>query len=426
LRYIAIVILVILFLPMAGISSVSQVGRAFPMGISTFSLASATDTPFVEGVINVSYLSLGDDLLSGGTYLGSGNASLQLNAIIDGKFWAQDVALFHQLSANTFQVTMVINFWNFSGPVTFKGNTSTYQGLGVLCYVGPTFTLQTPFSLALYMNSTGRLSFGYELHGVKTVFYSLPSVGQFLIGGISLVGVPNDLEFVWGGPGGGSIVQMSVTAQSNLYYLNGGQMVKPPIAFSTGFDTAEAAEGVYVSANLSQPFNPVTLQSPGPDDQAILWPVPPTMNLNYSSHSAIVSLSLNGRPLPYQEVELETITITGPKVVSTAYTSNQGVVLFNGVNNSLFVTVFPGNFTLAPTFAVSSPGLSSFFQSLTNAYHDLSSFLSSYNYKHALSSFFKGARYRQPSYSPLELITLYVGALAVGVVLAVVVRERRD
>jgi len=81
---------------------------------------------------------------------------------------------------------------------------------------------------------------------------------------------------------------------------------------------------------------------------------------------------------------------------------------------------------LAPTFAVSSPGLSSFFQSLTNAYHDLSSFLSSYNYKHALSSFFKGARYRQPSYSPLELITLYVGALAVGVVLAVVVRERRD
>ncbi|BBD72907.1 thermopsin [Sulfodiicoccus acidiphilus] len=412
---------------MAAFFATAQTVQAFPMGISTFSLTSVTSTPYVIGVVKVDSLSIGQDVLPSGSYIGSGNASLQLNAVMEGRFWAQDVALFHEVSPNSFEVTMVVNFWNFSGPVSFPGNKSTYQGLGVLCYVGPTFTVSTPFNISLFMNSSGGLKFGYIYAGARHVFFELPTIGNFTVGGLSVVGVPNDLEFVWGGPGGGSVAQMSISATETLYYWTGGRLVEPPVAFSTGFDTAEAVEGVYEVANLTELFSPSVSQTAGPDDQEVLWPVPPTMILNYSSNTALVALSLNGRPLPYQEVELETITITGPKVEYEEYTSPQGVAVFNQVNSSLFVTVFPGNYTLAPTFSVSSPGLSSFFHSLTHGYQSLTSFLKSYNYNHALKSFFRGFKYEQTTnYSPTELLALYVGALAVGVVLAVVLKERHE
>lgn len=209
----------------------AQVGVSFPVGMSFFPLFSTYYTPYVLGVMNLSSLSIGRSFISGQPFQ-YGNASLQLNAMLNGSYWAQDVMLFHEVNDSTFQVTMVVNFWNLTGPfTTLVLNTTTFEGLGVYCYTGPTFNVKLPVSLGLFMNSSSSLQFGYSVNGESKVFLSLPFPGQFKIGGLSANGLPNDLEMVWGGPGGGSSVDMTASGTQELYFLQEGQMTIVPSAY---------------------------------------------------------------------------------------------------------------------------------------------------------------------------------------------------
>ncbi len=425
-KFMGLFIISLILAPLSSVTMVSsQVGVSFPMGVSTFPLTGVIYTKEVEGTVNVSSLSIGESFFSNGQPFQSGNASLQLNSMVDGLFWAQDVALVCQESPNTFGIRMVVNFWNLTGPFSIKvtnGTVTSYQGLGVICYLGPNVTVTTPFQLSLFMteNRSG-ISFGFSYNGHNRTYYFVPVSGTFQIGGYSKLNLPNDLEFVWGGPGGGSIVPISVNARSELLYESGGRMVIPTETFSIGFDTGESAEGINVNADISNVFSPKVQETVGSDDPKVLWPIPPTLTVSQDNGNVNVTVSVNGKPIPDQQVEIETGLPLSP--IATSLTTSNGVATFHNINSSIFVVYYPGNFTLSYSYALSSPVLNSIYSSLTSYYHKLLSFLQSeeYSFKRGLTSFFNNGRYTSPPTTSVNYLLLeYIVAISLGVIISAI------
>ncbi|QGA53366.1 peptidase A5 [Sulfolobus sp. E5-1-F] len=386
-----VLLILILLLPLSmplTIHTISQPSSlAFPSGVTSYPLNTVIYTNFVVGKINISYLNIGRSYLPGGEYFTTGNASLQLNAMVLGKYWAQNVILFHQISNNTFYATLIVNLWNLSGPFSNStGNSLVYQGLGVICYQGPTLKVNLPLSISLFMeivNST--LDFGYDINGERGIYFRYPLIGLFQLGGLSLLGLPNDLELVWGGPGGGSVVFMNVTSVANLYYFNGNSLSIVPNAYSIGFDTAESAFGVKVYSTFPTVFSPIAIETSGVNVPSILWPIPPHVLVNQTSDRITVKLSISNKSLPGQEVYLE--TGFPPSIVSSAVTNSSGIAVFPNNNYSFYVVYFPGNFTLSSAYYFSSPILNSLSNKFHSYYQDLLNFLNS-----AQNSFKKGIK----------------------------------
>ena len=398
--------------------------NAYPMGMSFFPLDSVYFTDEVLGVVTVSSMYIGNSYLPNGQFFATGNASLQLNAMVDGLYWAQDVALFHQVDNRTFDVTLVVNVWDLAGPFRFnvsEGNVSTYNGLGVICYVGPTYEVTAPFSLSLFMvDNSSALYFGFKLGNHTGVYYTVPIRGQFQIGGISALGVPNDLELVFGGPGGGSVVQMYVEGTEELYFDNGGVLQVVPQAFSVGLDTAESVVGVRSVGNVSDIYSPFAQLNRGSDDLAVLWPVKPQLNVEYDNSTVTVELTYEGKPISGQEVELEEFSFPSVlRVADVGVTNSSGSVTFR-YNSSDFVVYYPGNFSLSSTYYISAPYITSAAKSLTSAYDSLLSFITHYNFKKGIASFFGDrSSIEYKSEVPADyLLLMYVSAFAVGVVIS--------
>lgn len=396
---------------------------SYPMGISFYSLFSIYYTNEVMGIINISYMDIGSSYLPNGQYLTTGNASLQLNAMINGLYWAQDVVLLHQISNNSFRVTLVLNLWNLTGPFTIplNGSLTTYQGLGVLCYMGPSFNLSLPFSIALYMLiNSSYLYFGYHIGNYSGSFYKAPINGEFQIGGLSLAGIPNDVEFVFGGPGGGSVVDMQVEGSMNIYYMQNGKLSLVPYAYSIGFDTAESVVGVQSTANFTNLWKPNVIISFGSDDAKVLWPIKPNITTYEKDNSTFVNLSFQGRPLVNQPVFLDEVSLTGLKVVAENYSSQDGCVRFYNITPSFYVVYYPGNFTLSSDYVISSPSLNLIISHLESVYDKMVNFIKNYNFKKSLSSFFNGIHnvtYKNTS-SVNYLILIYILGFVAGMVIS--------
>jgi len=379
----------------------------------------------VMGVVNITSMNIGSSYLPNGQYLTSGNASLQLNAVVDGTFWAQDVILFHQVANNKFEATLVLNLWNFTGPFTskFNGSVATYQGLGVICYEGPTYTITLPSSISLYMyinNST--LYFAYKINNISGVFYKAPLGGEFLIGGFSLAGVPNDLEFVFGGPGGGSVVDMSLEGTMNLYFMQNGKLSLVPYAYSIGFDTAESVVGVQSNSNLTNLWKPNVILSSGSDDAIVLWPIAPNITTHERNNTIYVNMSVYGKPLSNEPVIIEDLGLSGLKPIAQNYTNQSGFAVFPNTSLSFYVVYYPGNFTLSSSYVPSSPIFNSIIQHIKTAYDSMVNFLKSYNFKKSISSFFNGVRnnvtYTQTEGSINYTILIYILGFSAGLVIS--------
>lgn len=428
MKLLSIFLIIILIAPIAlALEFHSQSQIAYPVGMSFFPLTSIYYTDEVVGVVNITSMYIGSSYFPNGQYFTNGNASLQLNAMVDGLYWAQDVALFHQVNNGTFDVTFVVNVWDLSGPFTTNissGVVSTYQGLGVICYLGPTFKVNTPFSLTLFMtvNST-YLDFGYALGNNMSIYYRVPIGGMFQIGGLSIRGVPNDLELVFGGPGGGSVVQMYVHGTEELYYKTDNKLEIVPQAFSVGLDTAESVIGINSSSNLTDICAPYTELSYGKGNVKVLWPVKPQLEVENNGSKIFVKLSYNGKPLEWQKIELEKFSF--PSILTTVginITNSSGVVEFN-YNSSTYVIYFAGNFSLASTYYVSVPYISSLSSVLKSTYDELTNFITHYNFKKAISSFF-GNKSDTVKYSAQVsinyILLLYILAFSIGVVISAI------
>ncbi|BFH72604.1 thermopsin family protease [Sulfurisphaera javensis] len=419
-----ILILFLLVEPLVSFSlSSSAFTISYPMGMSFYSLFSTYFTNEVMGVINITFMSIGSSYLPNGQYLTTGNASLQLNAMINGLYWAQDVILFHQISKNEFEASLVLNLWNLTGPFTIplNGSATTYQGLGVICYKGPTFNVTLPISISLFMIDNSSLYFGYIIHNKSGIFYKAPISGEFQIGGLSIAGIPNDLEFVFGGPGGGSVVDMQVEGSMNLYFMQNGKLSLVPYAYSIGFDTAESAVGVQSTANLTNLWKPDTILSSGPDDAIVLWPIKPNISTYEKNNSIYVNITFEGKPLANQPIYIEDVGLTGLNIIAENYTNQSGYVKFENVSPSLYVVYYPGNFTLSSDYIVSSPIINSIIIHLQTIYDKMVNFLKSYNFKKSLSSFFNNIHevtYNQSAGSINYVILIYILGFSAGLVIS--------
>lgn len=409
-----------------------QVTTAYPMGITAYSLTSKVVTTFVKGEINISRLSIGSSYISN-MYLGSGNASLQLNAVLDGNYWTQNVALFHQINSTTFLITFVLNIWNFSGNFvnyTGKANIITnYSGFGVVIYTGPTLEVSLPIHMTLFLESnTTSTVFGYIVNGKKGLYYIAPIGGEFIIGGLSTALLPNDVELVWGGPGGGSTVYINIDATTELYYLSNGSFHIFPETISVGLDTAETAIGIHVQRSKLPIFSPYAIESSGTDNLDVLWPTPPRINYTLRNNTLYLNMTLNSVPLSGQKVYIEVVKGFSLVPITNATTGVDGSGVINNISTSYFVIYYPGNFTISSTYIFSVPYLQHLVSKIVSEYQAMLKYLSSYNFKKALSSFFNNAKYTTTLTSQAQInetIAEYILAFILGILFAAfIIKEK--
>lgn len=253
---------------------------------------------------NISVYNLAND--------GPDQFTVQLNTVLANttlfgsssySFWTQNVILY---TTTTHQLSFEDNIWNFSSPAAYLSTNAIYSSTGVVypypgvhIAAGPTFTLNFPFTVSLYLNST-------VINGRNAVYfnYSIPTIGQsgtydqvifnstygmpqgysapqsdFMVNAFQMapVGLPYDAEIMLGGPGGGSTNSVyAVNGSMSLQYLasNNGQShshrhhgyqgngydmrgnehhgrfptyVNVPSAYNFGTDTGETSEGMTVS-----------------------------------------------------------------------------------------------------------------------------------------------------------------------------------
>jgi len=239
-----------------------------PMGIGDFGLVNRgghivgtnMTTSSFEGtwtVNNLTAFNLGND--------GPSSVTVQMNTILAhttilGKsnfvYWTQNVIVY---SSRTHSLTFEDNIWNFSSPTAVitpntiynsTGNVIPYSGVHIA--LGPTVTLNYPFTVNLFLNTT-------VLDGMDTVYfnYSIPTLSMngtydrvmfnstygmppgysappayFEVNGNKLnpEGLLYDAELMIGGPGGGSTNSIySLNATMSLKYLSTvPQMPSPP------------------------------------------------------------------------------------------------------------------------------------------------------------------------------------------------------
>ncbi len=255
-----------------GLTNVS--GTAVPYRLNTTSLAGTFRTNSTVG--------LQPEYLDSGVPDGYG---IQLNAVLtnvtlqganetDGlpnQFWTQNVV---QYAAQLHELQFIDNVWAFwpgfnSSTFAAHGPNGTQVGTRFYYAIGPTIDISYPFSLTLYLNSTvidgdNAVFFNYTLSNATRTESGSYDYVQFNSDGAAAagsavyeangfnydpVGLPNDFEFIVGGPGGGSTTDfLAADASLGLRYWNttAGGYRAVPSAYDTGGETGETASGAGV------------------------------------------------------------------------------------------------------------------------------------------------------------------------------------
>ncbi len=287
-----------------------------PMGIADLGLRNVSgtlqpynySTPSVEGTINLTRaVAASADAGDPGTFgvqLDAVATNVTLWGIPGFEFWTQNVAVY---TPENDSLTLLDNVWNFSAPnASLTGNAFASVGpTGVLVApyyyyaIGPTLTISYPFTLTLYLNTTltagdPTVFFNYSVRnssgivasgaydevtffaGASSSADAAPPIG-FAVNGSAYdpIGLPNDIEFVLTGDGGGST--------TTFYAMDGGMSLdrwvrggyaEVPAAFDAGADTGETSDGVLPYYRTpSVPGSPSVVLALGPSYVLGLWNV---------------------------------------------------------------------------------------------------------------------------------------------------------
>jgi len=403
-----------------------------PIGISTFLLNQRITTTLVMGIANITSLQIGKSYIGFLEYE-EGKASLQLNAVLNDEFWIQNVALFQQ-DSKSLKITFVINIWNLSGKFYIKNeNITSYRGLGVLIYVGPTINISLPISLILFIKTNSTVTeFGYKINNEEEkVYYSFPIGGAIVIGGFSKgVRIPNSLEFVWGGPGDGSSVYINVNSTMLIYYLDNKTLRIPPIAYNFGFDTGE---GVYNlnTVRAGEVFSPYAQTINSPPKSSLLWPSKPQIIMKKINGTLYVTLLLNNKPIPNQMIIVKNIFFQD---IAFGITNQSGVAKFDNISSTTYIIYYPGNFTLSDAYAFNSEIFEQIYNYLKTEYDNLINFITNLNLiKHINSIFSRESSAAQNNYTQvaslggedinLTIISIIVSFL-IGLVVAIILSRK--
>lgn len=235
--------------------------------------------------------------------------SVQLNAVLnhttvqgnnDYVYWIHSVALYTPAEGS---MQLVNNIWNLSSSsfdfpdnTILEGNGATVPGLFYYS-AGPVLTVPTTFTLELSIESgiidnNNAVYFNYSITNTESsstvsgiydtaVFNSTvqgsdepTEQAMFHVDGFMTTpsGLLYDVEFVIGGPGGGSTSTIySANNQMKLYYYDeaGSKYATVAAAYNYGSNTAETVSGLSVWWTSQK--NPIAHLSSGPSLLAKLW-----------------------------------------------------------------------------------------------------------------------------------------------------------
>ncbi len=256
----------------------------------------------------------------------SDGITLQENAVIDNmtlfgqsiyQVWAQNVILY---SVQDHGLQLLTDAWNFSSPYAQFFQNDIYENSpGGFLFTGtyvhqvpltpPLFTVQMPFTMRFYMNTTnidGRnaLFFNYTLYSAQDIYLGSENLGthindgsfdwiifnstagqpagytappmSFLVSGneSTVIGLPFDAEMAICGPSDGYSADIrSLTATAQLLYLDSatGTYVPVPAAFTTTEDTGESVEGVDAHFTAASAHTGSDFLTNGPEFVYGLW-----------------------------------------------------------------------------------------------------------------------------------------------------------
>ena len=283
-----------------------------PMGIADYGIsevggknvASISYTPGVEGVLNLNELhllyfdSLGPDEFT--AQLNSVAVGVTVRQDSDYQFWTQNVIYYQQSNHLASFADAVVNFsspateWGTGTLVPGIGHGFIAPGFGYFDPYGPTIYAPEPFTVAFFSNLSvvnhhPAVFFNYSITspaGTSSGSYDMiefnstiahPPAPTYQINGEALGDtdfIPNDVELIIGGDGGGSTTSaLGIQGTMNLYIQHNGsrQFVPVPAAWDFGSETGETIEGV--SEWASGGANPTVHLGAGPSLQTPLWGV---------------------------------------------------------------------------------------------------------------------------------------------------------
>jgi thermopsin len=268
-------------------------GQPAPMGLAFDGLSSGPNGSVIPSVLNTSSVrgfvdSTGTGIASADLYQNTPDAfSIQLNAVATGvdlggprtySFWAQDVVEYYPDAG---RLVLISNLWNFSGGALPASTLYAHGPLGAdaggsFYYAAAAFDgVRYPWNLTLTLTSnvTDRrdsLYFAASLSGPSVpialasdtfdyVVFNSPVPGN-LTGsapaaaftasgtGYNDIGLPDDFELTFGGPGSGSQADLgSADALLGLAYWDGSGYVAVPSALGYGSETGETSTGADIT-----------------------------------------------------------------------------------------------------------------------------------------------------------------------------------
>ena len=303
----------------SGVVQPLYTGSPAPMGLAYYGLSAGAGGAVVPAVLNTTSLIGTVDMNATGVvandlYQSSPDSyGIQLNAVVTNvtlfghsgySFWTQNVVEFYPDADVMFLVT---NVWNFSGgPLSsnvFYAHGPLGTQVGTEYYYAETAIggFGYPFNLSLVMNSTlssGRNSVDFDVQlafpgspGFVSIPYDYVVFNSLKSGGTPLtqpspytadgrqynpIGLTDDFELIFGGPGGGSQSTLfAADATLGLTYWNGSAYVSVPSAYNYGGETGETVTGANIawSSGPGGPTNVSTYgtMSTGPSILTGLW-----------------------------------------------------------------------------------------------------------------------------------------------------------
>lgn len=376
-----------------------------PTGLASYGTGGNLSTDAVKGSITFNSLNFGVDYIpppyaSTYTYIGTGYGSLQENAVLwipgHGVYWTQNVLFIASNTTMKPQVELINNIWNFTSATGVmhagyaKGN-GTVASPGFYYYLDPVvYNLTFPFTINLSMElvstsaGAARVAFLYSISSGTGQIYSgvydsvvlfpgQASTGaHYQIGSYAPIGLPSDLEYVLGGPGGGSFaVVRGISGSVSLYYARGGVFRPVPDAYSYGSDTAETVYFVTVERDFSTPSEPEGTLSYGNINTYQLWPVTPLLEVSletgvseltatgyliYPSGTGSSYAPVQGRMLTFKLGEGAGSSLTSTSANMTTVTSGTGsfsvTLPVDGTGVNELVVTYAGGAAFNPAYSI--------------------------------------------------------------------------
>jgi thermopsin len=268
-------------------------GSPAPMGLAYYGLSAGTGGTVVPSVLNTTSLVANVNMNSTGVQAtdlfqsSPDSYGIQLNAVVTNvtlfgtpgySFWTQNVVEYYP---QTDFLVLVTNVWNFSGGPLSANVFYQHGPLGT--QVGTTYyyaedyiptPVVYPFNLTLFLNSTvtgGRnavdfsvqlgssaypaenftLPYDYVIfNSTRTGGPAITTPSNYTANGFSYnpMGLTDDFELIFGGPGGGSQATLfDADATLGLGYWDGSGYVSVPSAYSYGGETGETVTGANVA-----------------------------------------------------------------------------------------------------------------------------------------------------------------------------------